>query len=92
MPLGFICGWPRSGTGGDLYGGNVYVTGGAAKLSTQSKAIHAANVLWGSGRVGRQCMPFTVCKEGFQPWTLDDSTNELRRQVPRALPLQSLLC
>jgi hypothetical protein len=64
VPYGFICGWPTQG--GDLYGGNMYVSSAADAAGLQARASAAAVLRWGSGDPG--VIAHSVCKGKYQPW------------------------
>ena len=65
VPNGFICGYPTA-SGGDLYGGSMYIQ--SAAHNAQAEATLAAAARWGGGPAGSETIPVSVCKYKYQPF------------------------
>jgi len=77
VPLGYVCGYPLGRSGGELYGGSMFIKS-AANDQPQGKAIHKINTRWSQSSdqyskafknwEGRETIGIPVCKKKYSPF------------------------
>ncbi len=73
VPLGYVCGYPLGRSGGELYGGSMFIKS-AANDQPQGQAIHKINKRWSLSTEqdtpweGRETIGIPVCKKKYTPF------------------------